>query len=67
MSFVETSVTLRAGDYVYNLATGETKLVIAYCPFSNQVTFSGNQKWVSAASYVTHVRPVFVSGGSVVR
>jgi len=46
---------MRAGDYAFNVRTGECRLVIEVCPSRNEVTFSGSQRWESARDWRTNV------------
>jgi hypothetical protein len=48
---------MMAGDYAFNVATGECKLVIGYDASRNEVTFSGETRWVSAKHWRTNVSP----------
>jgi hypothetical protein len=46
---------MRAGDYAYNVRTGECRLVIEYSQTRNEVTFSGSQRWESARDWRANV------------
>lgn len=45
-----------AGTYAYNLATGQTRLVIAVDGQGN-VTFAGDHRWYPAQNWVSSVIP----------
>lgn len=44
---------MKGGDIAYNVRTGEFRLVIAYDPFRQEVTFSRDPKWYSSKDWVT--------------